>query len=152
MKVLINLKLKKQSAGFSLVEVLLSVMICAFSAASVCTGYVLSAKRAQIASCSQAAVAQALQRIEQARGAKWDTSASTTVDQLIAANFAQQVVTLDLPVQSGSTNAISATNTITITTISTSPPMRMVRCDTTWRLPWSNVYTNTLVVYRTPDQ
>lgn len=138
--------------AFTLVEALISVMICAVSAASVCVGYVLSAKRAQIASCSQAAVAQTLQRIEQVRVAKWDTSASSTVDQLVAANFAAQVVTLDIPVQSGGTNAISATNTVTITTVSTSPPVRMVRCDTTWRLPWTSVYTNTLVIYRTPDQ
>ena len=145
-----NKKRAKFGAGFSIPEVFTSLAILGLSVGGTITGYIVAVERSQWSACSLAANCQALQRIEQARAAKWDTMANTPVDELLSANFPKVVQPLDLP--SSGTNYVYATNVTTITTVSTSPPMRMVRVDSIWPMASHGTFTNTVVIYRTPDQ
>ncbi len=54
----------------------------------------------------------------------------------------------------GSVNGVSAygTNTTTILTISTNPPLKLVRVDCTWTYPGRGVYTNSVFTYRAANQ
>ncbi len=139
----------RRTAGFTLTEVTAAAAIAAITVAGVISGYVQSAERAEWSGNCLAAQALAVQRMEQTRAARWDTEAG--IDELLTANFTNQVVTLDLPVSG--TNAIYATNFTTITTIATNAPMlKMIRVDCVWRWNRRNkVTTNTVVVYRAPD-
>ncbi len=137
------------AAGFSIPEVFTSLAILGLSVGGTITGYIVAVERAQWSASSLAANSQALQRIEQARAAKWDTLANSPVDELISGNFPTVVQPLDLP--SSGTNYVYATNVTTITTVSSNPPMRMVRVDCIWSMASHGVFTNTMIVYRTPD-
>ena len=136
--------------GFSIPEVFVSLAVLGVTVGGAISGYVVAVERSQWSACSRAASALALQRIEQARAAKWDTLVSTPVDELTTNNFPSVVQPLDLP--SSGNNYVYATNLTTITTVSTSPPMRMVRVDCVWPMAAHGVFTNTMIVYRTPDQ
>ena len=137
--------------AFTLTEVVIATMIAAVTAGSVIYGYVLSAKQAEWASYSLAAHALAMQRIEQARSCKWDLQASPPVDELIASNFPIQTNILDVPIVN-SNQVIIATNFTTISTISASPPLRMIQVDCTWKFMSDGpVFTNSIVTYRGPD-
>jgi hypothetical protein len=117
---------------------------------SLITGYVWSATVAQRSVCSLAANSMAMQRIEQARAARWDSMRSPPVDELVSSNFPQVVRALDLPI-TGS-NVVYGTNVVTITTVSSSPPLRLIRSETRWALPnMLQTATNTVFVYRGPD-
>lgn len=142
-------KWAKFSAGFSIPEVFTSLAILGLSVGGTITGYIVAVERSQWSACSLAANSQALQRIEQARAAKWDTMANTPVDELVSANFPTVVQPLDLP--SSGTNYVYVTNITTISTVSTAPPMRMVRVDSIWPMAAHGTFTNTAVIYRTPD-
>ena len=60
------------------------------------------------------------------------------------------VEVLDIPVVG--TNIAFATNITTVTTISTAPPLKMIRVDCVWAFGDRGVYTNTVVTYRAADQ
>ena len=113
-------------------------------------GYVLSSKRAERSAYSLAAHSLAMQRMEQVRAAKWDTLAYPLVDQIQSSNFPVVVEVLDVPLSG--TNITYATNWTTITTVSTSPPLKMIRVDCTWPFITTGVVTNTVISYRAPDQ
>lgn len=140
----------RRCAGFSLEEVVVSMAISAISIAGISSGYVMSAKRAELSGCSQAANSMALQRLEQVRSAHWDTLAYPAVDEVVSANFPVVVQPLDLP--TSGTNAVYGTNVITISTVSANPPIKLVRSQCTWQFPGRGVFTNTITIYRTPDQ
>jgi hypothetical protein len=57
---------------------------------------------------------------------------------------------LDLPMQGN--NITYATNRVSITTISTKPPLRQIKVECTWSFMNRRVYTNSIVTYRAPDQ
>jgi hypothetical protein len=136
-------------AGFTLAEVGMAAAIALMTVAGIIYGYTQSSQRAEWSGYSLAAHAVATQRLEQTRACRWDTE--TGVDQLVAANFPQQVVLLDIPVVG--TNAFYGTNITTITAISaTAPQLRMIRVECRWRFPGTGrVFTNTVVTYRSPD-
>lgn len=139
------------SKAFTLTEVVISTMIAAVTAGSVIYGYVFSAKQAEWASYSLAAQALAMQRIEQARSCKWDMQASPNVDELIPAEFPMQTNILDIPIVN-SNQVTMATNFTSITTISVSPPLKMIRVDCVWSfIDKEKLFTNTIVTYRSPD-
>lgn len=136
-------------AAFTLAEVVLSAAIALMTVTGIIYGYTQSCQRAEWSSYSLAAHAAATQRLEQTRACRWDTEAG--VDQLVATNFPQQIVLLDIPVIG--TNGFFGTNTTTISTISgTSPMLRMIQVDCRWRFPMTGrLFTNTVVTYRSPD-
>jgi type II secretory pathway pseudopilin PulG len=135
----------------TLVEVLISFAISGLAVAGIVYSYVYSINSAERFSMSLAANARASERMEQIRGALWNSSSSPVIDQVGASNFPNQTVTLDL---SGSGTGVTyATNIVTITDISTSPPLKRVRVDCVWIFgTTSQLMTNTIESCRAPDQ
>jgi Tfp pilus assembly protein PilV len=136
--------------GATLLEVVMSVAVAAIGMTGIVGGYIVAARRAEWSACAAAAQAMALEHIELTRAAKWDPMASPSVDELVATNFPMIVQPLDIPVTK--TNVILATNTTIITTVTTDPPLRMVRVECVWSLPTRGPFTNSMTSYRSPDQ
>ena len=140
--------------GFTLTEVVISLAIAAMAFSGVMYGYVLTTDQAEWSSYSLAAHSLALQGVEQARAAKWDPQAWPSIDELGVTNYAQ-VATLDLPTIPG--NPTLATNYISIIMVTTYPPLRELRADCVWTLPYRKgrlrgPFTNTVVTQRAADQ
>lgn len=155
---------RRVSAGFTLVEVTMSIIIAGLVFGGILAGYIQSAKRAEWSGYSLAAQAYGIQQLEQARAAVWDVSSTPVINQITNLNMIGWTNTgntwrgyswtnIDIP-YSG-TNFIRATNFVTVSnvTISVSPPISVqsVRVDTVWRYQNKSV-TNTLVNYYAPDQ
>jgi len=142
---------EKTEQACTLVEIVVSLMIVAVSMGGIITMYIQAAVRSEYSAHNLAAQMMALGGLEQARGAKYDPSGAPPTDELVASNFTARVDVLDV----GYTSTVMsyATNTFTITTISTNPAVKMVRVDCTWRFPSRNaVITNTVTTYRAPNQ
>jgi len=145
---------RSRSSGFTLAEVVVSLAIACLAFSGVIYGYVMTTDKSEWSSCSLAAHSLAMQGVEQARAAKWDPQAWPTMDELGVTNFVQ-TVTLDVPVAGG--NKLLATNYISITTVSTVPPLRQLRADCVWMLPYRKSvirgpFTNTVITLRAADQ
>jgi type II secretory pathway pseudopilin PulG len=138
-----------RNRGFSLMEATVASAIAAITFAGIIYGYVESSRNAEWSALSLAANSLALQRLEQGRACRWDPEAIPAIDELVSANFPQQVLILDVPVTG--TNYVYATNLTTVTTVSTTPPLKMISVDSVWRFPRGKVFTNTVVTYRAPD-
>jgi Tfp pilus assembly protein PilV len=134
----------------TLAEVLVAFVISGLAVAGIVKGYFLANTTAQKSSLSLAASAQASQYMEQMRCAEWDTSSYPTVDQLNITNFTNQVVTLEAC--ANSTNVTYATNIPSITTISSNPPLRLIRVDCVWVFQGTQLVTNTIETCRAPNQ
>ena len=113
-------------------------------------GYIESARMTDWQAHSLAAQAFAMQRIEQARAAKWDTQAGTPVDELVSSNFPPLAGKLGIPVSG--TNFTFATDYTTISDISADPPLRMIQVNCVWQFTDGKMFTNTVVTYRAPDE
>ena len=137
-------------SGMTLVETIVSMLIVAVMISATINGYILSSYRAEWSAYSLAAHSMALQRIEQVRAAKWDTAASPVVDLIIQDNFPKITNVLDIPI-SGS-NLVTATVTTIISTVSSNPPLKMVRVDCVWPFMSRGFFSNTVISYRAPDQ
>ena len=136
--------------GITLSEVVISIAVSALSVAAVVSSSVLSARSADWISHSTAADACAGARMEQTRAAKWDTAATPVIDDLIPANFPDQVMPLYVPVVGGA--MLYGTNRVMITHVSDNPPLRLVQVDCVWSYPHRGPFTNSVVMYRSPDQ
>jgi prepilin-type N-terminal cleavage/methylation domain-containing protein len=137
-------------AGMTLVEVVVALAISGVAIGAIVSGYIFCANSAERSALSLAANATAMQRIEETRSAKWDTSSSPAVDQLVATNFPDKVVTLDV---SGSGAGITyATNLTQISLISASPPLKRIHVDCVWSFNGSRLLTNSIETCRAPDQ
>jgi type II secretory pathway pseudopilin PulG len=137
-------------AGMTLTETLVSVALTVLTISGTINGYILSTNRAEWSAQSLAAHSMVLQRLEQVRAAKWDTAAYPPVDQVTSDRFPAVTNVLDLPV--AGTNIVMATVFTTISTISTAPPLKMVRVDCIWPYMSRGFFTNTVRCYRAPDQ
>ncbi len=141
-------------AAFTLLEVVVSLVIATLTFSGVLYGYVMTIDRAEWSAYSLAAHSLAMQGVEQARAAKWDPRAWPPVDELGVTNYAQ-VLTLDVPVVNG--NQTFATNYVSVTTLSASPPLRQLQADCVWMFSYRKglcrgPFTNTVVTLRTADQ
>ena len=136
-------------SGMTLVEVVVALAITGLAVGGIVTGYAFCTASAEKASLALAANARAMERIEEARSAKWDLSSWPTIDQLVATNFAQKVVTLDLA--GSGVGATSATIQTEISKISTTPPLKRIRVNCIWSFKGVPV-TNTIETLRAPDQ
>ena len=136
--------------GITLSEVVISLAVSSLSVAAVVSSYVLSARAADWISHSTAADIAAQARMEQTRAAKWDTAVTPAKDELVASNFPPQVVPLHAPIVG--TGQLFATNYTTIIGVSEDPPLKFVQVDTIWSSPNRGPFTNTLTMYRSPDQ
>ncbi|MGA2242276.1 MAG: hypothetical protein ABSH11_09590 [Verrucomicrobiota bacterium] len=137
-------------AGMMLVEVVIALAITGLTVGGIVAGYIYCTTAAVKAELVQAASARAMERIEETLSAKWDTSVWPTVDQLVATNFPDKVVSLDMP-GSGS-EGTSATIQTTISQISLTPPIKKIRVDCIWQFRGAEVITNTIETIRAPDQ
>ena len=135
--------------GFTLVEALISMMVTGIMVTGVVAGYTQCMRQAEWSAYSLAAQSLAMQPIEQARGAKWDPYANPAVDQVT--NLPSLTVNiLDIPISG--TNIVYATNRTTVRSVSTTPPLKEISVQTTWRFLNRGLFTNTVVSYRAPDQ
>jgi len=134
----------------TLVEVVIALAITGLMVGGIVTGYIYCTTSAVKAELAQAANARAMERIEEARSARWDTSSWPIVDQLVATNFPDESVTLDMP----GTNTVGTSATIqtTISQISVTPPIRRIRVDCIWQFRGVELITNTIETIRAPDQ
>jgi prepilin-type N-terminal cleavage/methylation domain-containing protein len=140
--------------GFTLAEVVVSLAISGLVFSGVILGYTSTSDQAEWSAYSLAAHSLAMQGVEQARAAKWDPQAFPVVDELGTTNYSL-VEELDVPV-SGQTPML-ATNYVSISRVSDNPPVRQLRADCVWSLPYrkGNIrgpFTNTVVTYRASDQ
>jgi prepilin-type N-terminal cleavage/methylation domain-containing protein len=141
----------KGRQGFTLIEVVVSLMIVGISMGGIISMYAQSALRSEYSAQALAAQMMAIGAIEQVRAAKFDPQGSPPVDELVSTNFPSRFDVLD--VGYSSPVATYATNTITISTVSTNPVLKMVRIDCTWRFSGrSGIITNTVYTYRAPNQ
>ena len=131
-------------------EVAIASAISGLMIGGIILGYVQSTNRAEWSAYSLAAQSLAMQRLEQARAAQWDELRSPKVDDLVAGNFPVKAEILDIP--RAGTNVVWATNYTTITQVSVSPPLRMIRVDCVWPFIRRGLFTNTMVTYRAPSQ
>ena len=134
----------------TLVEVVIALAITGLMVGGIVTGYIYCTTSAVKAELAQAANARAMERIEEARSAQWDTSSWPVVDQLVATNFPDESVTLDMP----GTNTVGTSATIqtTISQISVTPPIRRIRVDCIWQFRGVELITNSIETIRAPDQ
>lgn len=136
--------------AFTLVELVITTAVAAVVIGGTIYGYIASARRAEWSAYSLAANSLAMQRIEQARAAKWDPQGYPPMDELVASNFPVRVDILDIPISG--TNIAYATSITSIATISANPPLKRIRVDTFWPFVGRGFYSNTVVTYRAPDQ
>ncbi len=134
----------------TLVEVVVALAITGLTLGGVISGYIYCTTSAVKAELVQAANARAMECIEETRSARWDTSSWPVVDQLVATNFPDKVVSLDMP-GSGS-GGTSATIMTKISQISLDPPVRRIRVDCIWQFRGAELMTNTIETIRAPDQ
>jgi type II secretory pathway pseudopilin PulG len=142
--------------AFTLIEVMVGFFIFGLVISGMIYGYVQANRMAEWSSMSQGAQSYAMQGLEQARAAKWDTQVwpqsvgPGTGDWLGVTNLPPQVDTNDVP-QSGA--PLLLTNRVYITKVSDNPPLRQIRSDVIWTFPLTGyTYTNTVITLRAPDQ
>lgn len=136
--------------GMTLVEVVIALAIAGLTLGGIVEGYIYSTTAAVKAGLVQAASARAMERLEETQSAQWDTASWPVVDQLVATNFPDEVVSLDMPGSaSGGTLATIKTQ---IFQISLTPPIRGIRVDCIWQFRGVETITNTIETIRAPDQ
>jgi hypothetical protein len=91
-----------------------------------------------------------MERIEEARSVQWDTSSYPPTNQLVAANFPDEVVSLDMP--GSDSGGTSATIQTSIFQISTNPPLTKIHVDCIWQFRGVEWVTNSVETIRAPDQ
>lgn len=142
--------------GFTLIELMVSILVFAVVSGGVVTGYVQMNRMATWASWSLAAQSIASAGLEQARGAQWNELGGT--DQLPpATNSSGTIVpyvntnwSLDVP---STGKPIWVTNFVTVSDYCKTPPIRMIRSDCIWNFPMTGrLFTNTVITLRAPDQ
>jgi prepilin-type N-terminal cleavage/methylation domain-containing protein len=140
----------RHAGGFTLIEVVISLVVISVSLGAILYLYVQSAVRAEFSAYSLSAQMMALSGIEQCRAAKFDPRGSPPVDNLVSSNFPVKVDILDVGTLNGATTY--GTNTTSITTIWTNPPLKMVQVDCVWTYPRRGRFTNSIYTYRAANQ
>ena len=143
-----NVSRRAKVRGFTLVETLTAMVIAAITVAGVASGFMQVFVQGQSSAYSLAAHSQAMRGLEQARAAKWDPNGKDDLGS--NTNWPPQVDVLDLPMSGN--NITYGTNRVSVTTISTRPPLRQIKVECTWNFMNRRVFTNSIVTYRAPDQ
>jgi prepilin-type N-terminal cleavage/methylation domain-containing protein len=163
----------RETAGFTLVEVLISAAIVAIIFGAVINSYVQAGIRIEWTGYSMAAQSLAVETVEQAKAAVWDPTVSgyglggenqLTNMNLQGASYDPATLTytghstsiLDVPFSD--TNSVPATNYVTIQMINVAGnvnvQVQFIRVDTAWPFPirGRNIYfTNTVCTMVAPD-
>ena len=133
----------------TLIEVVIALAITGLMVAGIVSGYMFCTTSTVKDSLYMAANTRAMERLEETRSAIWAPYRATPVDELVATNFTNQVVTLDLA--PSDPTATTATLITTISQISTSPAVREVHVDCVWQFRDATI-TNSIETARAPDQ
>jgi hypothetical protein len=147
------LKVSRREAAFTLAEVVVCVAIVALVFGGIITSYIQGAYRAEWAGYNLAAQAMAMQQIEQAKTAVWDSTRNEFTNLVL-----QSWGILDLPING--TNKVYATNYVTVfnnvpISSDTNLWVQMVRVDTVWPYVRGGqvlYYTNSVADYYAQDQ
>jgi prepilin-type N-terminal cleavage/methylation domain-containing protein len=158
-------KLLKRAAGFTLVELLITMLVFTLVSSGIIYGYVQANRLVEWSAISLAAQSYASQGAEQARAANWNPSGYPMTsnfpgafDELPPTNevFSGPNYVLDVPSQGlpGSSQfSFYVTNYITITNLSSNPYVRQIRSDAVWQFyVTGKTYTNTSILLRTANQ
>jgi prepilin-type N-terminal cleavage/methylation domain-containing protein len=157
---------RKIRHGFTLVEILISLVIFGLATAGLIYGYVTANRLAEWSSLSLAAQSNASQGAERARAANWrprDYPPATgpgTMDELPSRADGLPVLTnidyFDVPTKGDPAKTdfnFWVTNFVWVTDVSTNPPLRMIRSQSVWTFPFTGeVFTNHVILLRAPDQ
>lgn len=133
----------------TLPEVMVALAITGITIAGTVTGYIYCNTANSKDSLYMAANGLAMQRMEEARAAVWNTSASPIIDQLTNTFFPDKVIPLDKA--SDGDSVVMATVKTDIKPISDNPPLRRVRVDCIWLFKGSEVVTNSIETCRAPN-
>lgn len=148
-RVFLNAEQKgKPLAGFTLPELVISIAILALVAGGMIYGFANATKVAEWNAYSLAGQSLAFQGIELARAAKWDPKAWPPVDEWGITNFVE-VTILDVPIKQ---TPVYATNYVSVSWVSTNPPLRRLEAVCVWRMPGRGLFTNYATTLRAPDQ
>jgi prepilin-type N-terminal cleavage/methylation domain-containing protein len=140
----------RRQAGFTMVEVVIALAISSVAVGCLAAGYSFAVLVAEKSALSLAANARMMERLEETRSAKWDTASWPQVDELVSANFPDEVMRLDL---AGSGSAVTyATNRTQISVLSSDPPLKRIRVDCVWYFKGVQLLTNSIETCRCPDQ
>jgi prepilin-type N-terminal cleavage/methylation domain-containing protein len=153
---------ERGNAGFTLVEILVSLAVFGLVTGGLISGYVQVNRLSEWSSMSLAAQAYASQGLEQAKSAKWNYAGSNTNygpgtdDELgypasVGYTNYSTLGTMDIPATG---DPITVTNYITITNVFSNdlPPLRQIRSDCVWMFRLTGqVCTNTVLSLRVPD-
>lgn len=157
---------RRHNAGFTLAEVVISVGISGIIFSGILNGYVQAAKRAEWSGYNLAAGATAVQQIEQARSAIWETDGANNILNIALLNRTTNGTTIsghhtnvmDIPYSSGVNNLMIVTNFVTLRPVAVTGNaglfMMHVRVDAVWRFrAWggNKFYTNTVATLISPD-
>jgi type II secretory pathway component PulJ len=149
MRIIIQDRTQRDS-GYSLAETVVSLAVSMIMLSGLISGFLQSAQTSEWSSYSLSAQSQALRGVEQVRAAKWDPLGFPSVDQITSGNFPVRVEILYIPMRGN--NIAYVTNYTTITTVSSDPPLKMVRVDAVWGFFHRGLFTNSAFTYRAPDQ
>ena len=133
-----------------MVEVVVALALTGLTVSGIVTGYIYCTNASMKDSIYMAANGRVMERIEEARSARWDMSSYPVVDQLVATNFPDKMVALQTTAKGLET--ISATIKTEISNISLTPPVRRIRVDCIWLFKGVEPVTNTIETCRAPDQ
>ncbi len=139
-----------KTSGVTLIEGVVSLAIAGVMVSGLVSGFYQAVQSAELAAYSLAGNSMAVQGLEQVRAAKWDPVAYPPVDNVVNSNFPVRVEVLDIPVTKS--NIVYATNRFYISTVSTAPPLKLIRVECTWKFHRKGLYTNVACTYRAPDQ
>jgi prepilin-type N-terminal cleavage/methylation domain-containing protein len=140
----------RHQLGMTLVEVVVAMAITGMAVGGIVNGYNYCTNSAQKAALMLAANARAMERIEATRSATWAPDRSPAVDQLVATNFPNKTVTLDLSGSGAVT--IPATIQTEISQVSVNPPLKRIRVACVWQFRGVQWVTNSLETCRAPEQ
>jgi prepilin-type N-terminal cleavage/methylation domain-containing protein len=148
---------QKAGAGFTLVEVVMSIAILALVMGGMLCGYIQTNQWAEWSSLSLAAQSFASQWAEQTQAEKWDTHTDLTgtgygtSNELLTTNYTRTNSML-IP---GTGQSVIVTNYVSITSVCASPQVRQIRVDCVWQFPltaiWTNhpaIFSNTVITWR----
>ena len=147
-----NRRVRAQALGMTLAEVVVAMAVASLAVLSLVGGYIHSTVGAEKARLSLAANTRALERLEDTHGTIWNVSGWPVVDELVATNFPNEVVILDLAGQGA--GITYGTNYTTIAQVSVTPQLRRIRVDCIWQFQsglFSTLFTNTVETLRGPD-
>lgn len=140
--------MRKNRAGFTLVEVMVALMVLVISAVAITQALLQLNRRAAISRIMNAAKAEALSRIQQVSQCSYDPAAKPAViPTLLATGTTTQVV--DLGSSLTGLGSIPGTATWTVTNLSTTNVLS-VRCTIAYKYLGKNL-SYELFTYKSPD-